>query len=136
MSSKRQIAPVDHYGSWEDMLVAVPVKNIEADAKRDEAKRIRVSVRTIKPRYMIPPLTWIIPYSKSRTAILDKLGTEIWDLCDGKRSVERVTELFAERHRLTFHEARVSVTEYIKMLVQRGALAILTESGEGQKTGQ
>ena len=57
---------------------------------------------------------------------LDRLGSQVWQLCDGVRTVEDVVDEFARLHRLTFHEARASVTAYLKMLVQRGVLAMLT----------
>ena len=57
--------------------------------------------------------------------VLDRLGAEVWRLCDGKRTVEEVVDLFGERHALTFHESRVAVTLYLKALLQRGVLAIV-----------
>jgi len=61
---------------------------------------------------------------EKRTLRLDRLGSEVWDLCDGQRTGEGVVDDFAQRHRLTFHEARAAVTVYLKTLVQRGALAL------------
>ena len=60
-----------------------------------------------------------------RSVVLDRIGRTVWDLCDGQRTVERVVEEFAGRYGLTFHEARVSVTTYLKELVQRGALVMV-----------
>lgn len=55
---------------------------------------------------------------------LDALGTSVWDLVDGKRSVRRLIQIFAETHRLDNREAEVSVTQFIRELGQRGLLGL------------
>ena len=55
---------------------------------------------------------------------LDALGTSVWDLMDGKRSVRDVIQIFAETHRLDKREAEVSVTQFIRELGQRGLLGL------------
>jgi hypothetical protein len=55
---------------------------------------------------------------------LDALGTSVWDLVDGKRSVRRITQIFAETHRLENREAEVSVTRFIRELGKRGLLGL------------
>ena len=55
---------------------------------------------------------------------LDALGTSVWDLVDGKRSVGRMVQIFAETHRLENREAEVSVTQFIRELGKRGLLGL------------
>ncbi len=55
---------------------------------------------------------------------LDAMGTAVWDLLDGNRSVRRIVRIFAETHRLENKEAEVSVTSFIKQLGQRGLLGL------------
>jgi len=55
---------------------------------------------------------------------LDVLGTSVWDLVDGKRTVRRMIRIFAETHRLETKEAEVSVTQFIRELGQRGLLGL------------
>ena len=55
---------------------------------------------------------------------LDAMGTAVWDLVDGKRSVRRIVQIFAENHRLENREAEVSVTSFIRQLGQRGLLGL------------
>ncbi len=55
---------------------------------------------------------------------LDILGTSVWDLVDGKRSVRRMIQIFAETHRLEKKEAEVSVTQFIRELGKRGLLGL------------
>ncbi len=55
---------------------------------------------------------------------LDTMGTAVWDLVDGHRSVGRIVKIFAETHRLDNKEAEVSVTSFIRQLGQRGLLGL------------
>jgi len=55
---------------------------------------------------------------------LDALGTSVWDLVDGSRSVRQIIKFFAETHRLENREAEVSVTRFIRELGQRGLLGL------------
>ena len=55
---------------------------------------------------------------------LDAMGTAVWDLVDGSRSVRRIVRIFAETHRLENKEAEVSVTSFIKQLGRRGLLGL------------
>jgi hypothetical protein len=55
---------------------------------------------------------------------LDAMGTAVWDMVDGYRSVRRIVQIFAETHRLDNKEAEVSVTSFIRDLGQRGLLGL------------
>ena len=96
---------------------AVRVEHIDHD-------RVKMYVKAGKPRFLVPPLSWIVPVRRERATALDRVGTQIWRLCDGEKTVEEVIDAFATLHDLTFHESRVAVTGYARMLVQRGLLVI------------
>lgn len=91
----------------------------------EEAAGLRITVPRRRPGWLAPPLSWIVAVSPARTILLDRLGRRVWDGCDGNRSVEALVEDFAREHRLSFHEARVSVTALLRMMLQRGALAMV-----------
>ena len=113
--------------NWRPMLDARMVQNDAADVARETDGTVVIKVATVRPRWMVPPLRWIVPYKPERILRLDKLGSLVWELCDGRRTVEQIIDRFAERHHLSFHEARVSVTSYLKELLSRGALAVVMD---------
>ena len=110
--------------SWERMLRARPVHNAAAKADRRGDEEVRITVPRRRPGY-VTALSWLVRPKPNRTVVLDRLGTQIWEQCDGQHSVEDVVDAFAEAHRLTFHEARTAVTGYLKHLIERGAVAIV-----------
>lgn len=115
-------------GNWMEMLQARPLKNEAAkQEERSGGDALLLSIRRKKPRYLVPPLSWVIRINRTHRFQLDRLGAWVWNLCDGKRRVEEITDEFAARFQLSFHEARISVTSYVKDLTQRGALVLVVE---------
>jgi hypothetical protein len=55
---------------------------------------------------------------------LDSLGTAVWDLIDGKRSVKEIIQAFAGAYRLQAREAEVSVTRFVRELGRRGVIGL------------
>ncbi len=115
--------------SWRDMLTARPVRNHAADVTLD-GDTLSVSVPLRRPGFLVPPLSWIVRPGAARRLVLDTLGKQVWEQCDGQRTVEQIVDAMSEAHDLTFHEARVATTNYLKQLVERGALAIVTAGAE------
>lgn len=111
--------------SWRQMLDARPVRNRAARAEADDSTGMTITVGNRRRGYLsLPPVSWIVPFRKERRVKLDGLGAEVWRLCDGQLTVEGVVDRFSRTHGLTFHEARVAVTGYMKGLIRRGVLAI------------
>jgi len=109
--------------SWRRMLEARPLPNAAAEAT-EEGEGLRLTVPRERPWWMVPPVSWVLSVRLTRGMRLDRVGARVWRLCDGERTVEQVVDAFAGEYNLTFHEARVAVTGYLRQLVQRGALAI------------
>ena len=55
---------------------------------------------------------------------LDELGSMVWGLMDGTRSILGVVEAFAERYQLQPREAEVAVTKFIRDLGRRGLIGL------------
>ncbi len=118
--------------STEDFLQAVPHQNHAMKLRPRPGKGVLAEVPMKKPKGLIPPFSWLLPYSSHRRVELDPLGTEVLKLCNGQRSVESIIENFAQHHKLSFREAQLSVTRFLQMLVERGLIAVV---GRGQKPG-
>jgi hypothetical protein len=119
--------------STDDFLKAVPYKNHAMKTTPQPGKKLLAEVPMKRPRGLIPPFSWLLPYSSHRRVELDAVGAEVLGLCDGNRTVESIIENFAQHHKLSFRESQLSVTRFLQMLVERGLIAIV---GRGQKPGQ
>lgn len=110
--------------TWRPMLAARPQPNLAVDIVEESATRVRVAIRLKMPKWLLPPLSLIIKPRRRRIIELDPVGVEVWRACDGQHTVEDIVQAFAEHHELTFHEARVAVTNFLYSLIQRGLIAI------------
>lgn len=113
-------------GDWSAMLRARMIHNAAAQVTAGaRGGELSMAVPTRRPGWLVPPISWVVRPPSSRTLVLDTLGVGVWTLCDGEHTVESVIEAFAAANGLTFHEARVSVTAYLKSLLRQGALAMV-----------
>jgi hypothetical protein len=96
---------------------ALPVKRRETDAKGD----LRLTVAYERTRLQ----RWLGASDRcERTYALDALGREVYEQCDGKRSVRDIAAAFAERHTVSLAEAEYSVTAYLRTLTAKGLVAM------------
>jgi hypothetical protein len=55
---------------------------------------------------------------------LDTLGTAVWGLLDGRRSVQQIIERFADTYSLHPKEAEVSVSQFLRELGRRELIGL------------
>lgn len=110
--------------SWLPMLESVPVRNDAAKVEKNDDGTITATVKLKGKAPYLPPISWFIKRKDYRDSRLDLVGTSLWKMCDGEKKTELLIDEFSKKHRLTFHEARVSVWEYLKILVRRGIVVI------------
>ncbi|MCJ7543016.1 MAG: PqqD family protein [Phycisphaerae bacterium] len=83
-----------------------------------------------RPKYLVPPLSWILPFSPYRRVELEPVGSGVLKMCDGRRTVEAIIEAFAAGHKLSFREAQLAVTQFLSQLMQRGLVVIVGQDGD------
>jgi len=55
---------------------------------------------------------------------LDALGSTVWNMLDGHRTVRQVVQTFTRTHQLHPKEAEVAVTQFIRELGRRGLIGL------------
>jgi hypothetical protein len=111
------------------LLDLVPAVN-EAVRVERHGRTIIVFVPIARRFWMRAPFTWLLPLRSEKGVALDALGGEVFEACDGRRTVEEIVEAFAEKHRLRFHEARASVLAFLRSLSERNLLVMALKEGE------
>jgi hypothetical protein len=108
-------------------LDCTPVKNIHVKATRLDTGEVLLTY----PAAMRPWLAGLIrrfggPSDRSLTKKLqlDELGTQVWDLIDGRSTVQKVIQCFAEDYQLHLKEAEVSVSRFLRELGRRGIIGL------------
>jgi len=55
---------------------------------------------------------------------LDQMGSFVWRLIDGKKTVREIITVFAKEYKVTRQEAETAVTTFLKTLGQRGFIVL------------
>ena len=63
-----------------------------------------------------------------RKIILDAVGSFVWELMDGERTVGEIAERVSERFKLHRREAQTSLLAYLQMLASKGLIALIAPS--------
>ncbi|MEI6913638.1 MAG: PqqD family protein [Armatimonadota bacterium] len=66
--------------------------------------------------------------------VLDRVGSGVWELCDGFHSVDEILLYVQRRHKLSRREVEVSVSAYLKILAERGLIGI--KAAESKKANE
>ena len=104
-----------------EALAAFPVRNPAAAWEEAANGEVAITVQrseSLKGRLF--GLLFSVP--KSRTISLDAVGSYVWELLDGSRDVAAVVAEFATEQKLNRREAEVSVTNFLRMLGERGLI--------------
>ncbi len=111
--------------NFDALMQAVPVRNSEVWVERRGPHELVLYV-PLRPRWFNrPPFSWVLPLSRHRAVGLDRLGAEVWDACDGRTPTESIVARFAQRHTLSFHEARTSVVAFLQQLTARRLVVVV-----------
>ena len=113
--------------SRSEALNRIPSKNIQITEQRLETGEVLISYPvTIRPFFasLVRRFGGSEEQVQTKKLQLDSLGSSVWDLLDGKRSVRQLINMFAETHQLQPREAEVAVTQFIRELGRRGLIGL------------
>lgn len=111
--------------TFDDLLDSRPTPNESVRAGESSVHGLVLRVPLRKRWYMRPPVSWVLPVRDHRSLALDAIGREVWEMCDGRTTTEAIIERFSLRHYVSFHEARLSVTQYMQVLTRHGLIAMV-----------
>jgi len=122
--------------SREQSLAAVPVRNQAIEWEDVDGDTGPEALLTVPPPQgkWIPLLRPLLVLPKEPRKIqLDSLGSQVWRLCDGERTVNAICDELCARHRLSHREAMLSLTTYLRRLGKRGLIGFAVPVEDGQE---
>lgn len=110
----------------EAMLKSKPARNeaLTWETNENDEVIIRIERRTDTKAKILSKIFWI---PESRTMMLDQIGAQVWEMCDGKTTVETMIRKLSEEHKLNLKEAEVSLLTYLKSLGKKHLIGFLVE---------
>lgn len=67
---------------------------------------------------------------------MDEVGSFVWDMCDGKHTVEEIIQELSAKYKMMRRETEVALTTYFQQLTNRkfiGVLAPEVKEKEGEE---
>ena len=83
----------------EAMFKSKPVKNEKLDWEKTEDEEVIITL-TRSEDWKIRLLTKIFWVPKQRKLVLDPIGAQVWDMCNGRTTVETMIRSLSETHKL------------------------------------
>ena len=116
-----------------DFLRLKPVRNPMVEWKRDEEGKVRITIPLKKlssqdegrKRRRIGLLLRFFPEPKEKRIQLDEIGSDVWELCDGERTVKDIVDHLCEKYKLLPMEVEVPLNRYLDSLVKRGLIGFI-----------
>jgi len=111
--------------SKEVILKSKPIRNPLVEWKKYESGEIALIIKMKE--------TWLSKFfktSRERKIVLDKVGSFVWELCDGKHTIEDIINELCKKYKLRPREAEVSLITYLNMLAQRRLVAFIMPKPE------
>ena len=115
--------------SKQSALAAIPVQNSEVTTEITASGNILI-------QYPITMRPWMAkwlqrfkgtsPQIRFRKLELDNLGTGVWEMIDGKRTVQDIIDKFAQIHQLQVAESESAITQFLRDLGKRGLIGMRT----------
>jgi hypothetical protein len=111
----------------EEALGGTPAKNVHVRETRLETGEVVVHFPVAVRPWVARLAGWLgrdgdLP--RTGRLQLDRLGTSVWDMLDGRRTLGRIAAAFAETHQLESREAEIAVTQFIRDLGRRGLVGL------------
>jgi hypothetical protein len=112
--------------SREAMFNSKPTRNSALEWEKNEEGEVTITLRRAESMKVkiISKLFWV---PDKRTMVLDQIGTQVWDMCDGKTTVEAMIKRLSEDHKLNNKEAEISLLAYLKQLGQKNLVGFVVE---------
>lgn len=118
----------------EQSLRTRPVRNPDLEVTRDDKGCVSVNIPRRKV-WWIRLLAKMSHVPEHRVVSLDEVGTEVWDMCDGKNTAGEIIARFAELHQLSRKEAEVSMVSYLRELARRGMVMLMVPEVDRETEG-
>ena len=111
------------------MLNSRPARNELLVWEKNDSGEVQITVKR-QNNWKIRVLSKVFYIPKERKITLDAIGTEVWQMCNGRSTVGQMIEALGKKYQLNRKEAEVSLLSYLKTLGQKRFIGFVLE-GEG-----
>jgi len=119
-----------------DFLRIKPIRSPIVEWEKNEKGEIHIKIPIAKIREKMKGekkekkkrsgfLSKFFPEPKEKRIQLDEIGSIVWELCDGKKTVKEIIDYLYEKYKLLPREAEVSLSSYLNNLAERRLIGFI-----------
>lgn len=111
-------------GEW---LAMRPLRNPKLEWHEDKDNgHIVLTIQRVT-NWKTRVLGLMVPIPDEKTVVLDKIGTDVWKMLDGKNTVGQIAKALARSYQIEPREAELSLQQFFKELGRRGYVGFWVE---------
>lgn len=121
----------------EIFLKLKPVRNPYLEWSKSERGEVIITLRLKKTKKtkFLSKLFSSVPKEVTKKVTLDEVGSFVWDLCDGKHTVEEIIKELSDRYKMMLRETEVALMTYFQQLTRRRFIGVLVPEAK-KKEGE
>ncbi|MGC8614341.1 MAG: PqqD family protein [Thermoprotei archaeon] len=105
-------------------ISSYPVQNPSVTSTKSDSGEYTIEIPLKKPPKW---MTFFVTFPEKKTVRLDALGSFVWQLCDGRHTVQDIVTELADHYKLNKAEAAASVDKFLLELGKRGLVIFLVK---------
>ena len=98
--------------------------------KQESGETILIVPQNEKVSFLTRMMAKWLNAPTERRVELDEVGGFVWEMCDGKRTVETIVHTTGREFKMNRREAEVSVTMFLQMLHERNFIGFYKKSNK------
>ena len=107
----------------EEFLELKPIKNPLLKWSKNSEGNVIINLERKKDK-KTSILSKFFPIPEKRKVKLDKIGSFVWDRCDGKHRVEEIVQGLCTEFEMKRKDVEASLSVFLQQLVKRGFIGI------------
>ena len=111
------------------MLASRPTRNESLRWEQNDAGEVQVVIER-QDTWRVKLLSRVFYIPKERKITLDEVGSEVWQMCNGRNSVGEMIEDLADKYQLNRKEAEGSLLQNLKTLGQKRFVGFVLDGDE------
>lgn len=112
--------------SREKFLKLKPVRNPYLEWSKSERGEVTITMklkRTKKTSFLSKLFS--LPKEVTKKVTLDEVGSFVWDMCDGKHTIEEMMQELSDKYKTMRQETEVALMTYFQQLANRRFIGVL-----------
>ncbi|MCD6510839.1 MAG: PqqD family protein [Thermoprotei archaeon] len=106
------------------LLKSKPVRNPYVKWEKYPSGEIAILVKH-KEGLASKFLSLFVRVPEHRKIALDKVGSFVWELCDGNHTVSEIIDKLVDKYKLKRREAEVALMAYLQQLIKRRLIGLI-----------